>query len=134
MRVIVTVTVPQHLDINAPLPEAEATAQAVIEAARQWAGRGQRVRGRIAKVRPGEAGHRIVREAIEARSQAIVMPMPARRPVGQGAEQDARGGARQAPLPGDHRLGPGRAPAGATPGAGPPADREAVRDGLGLLL
>jgi APA family basic amino acid/polyamine antiporter len=83
VRVIVTVTVPQHLDINAPLPEAEATAQAVIEAARQWAGRGQRVRGRVARVRPDEAGHRIVREALDARSQAIVMPMPARRPSGR---------------------------------------------------
>ena len=83
VRVITTITVPQHLDINAPLPEAEGTAQAVIEAARQWAGRGQRVRGRIVKVRPDEAGHRIVREAIEARSQAIVMPMPVRRPSGK---------------------------------------------------
>jgi APA family basic amino acid/polyamine antiporter len=83
VRVITTITVPQHLDINAPLPEAEATAQAVIEAARQWAGRGQRVRGRIVKVRPDEAGHRIVREAMDARSEAIVMPMPARRPSGK---------------------------------------------------
>jgi APA family basic amino acid/polyamine antiporter len=83
VRVVTTVTVPQHLSIDAPLPAAEATAQAVIEAARQWAGRGQRVRGRIAKVRPDEAGHRIVREAIEARSQAIVMPMPLRRPSGK---------------------------------------------------
>jgi APA family basic amino acid/polyamine antiporter len=83
LRVIVTVTVSQHLDIDAPLPEAEATAQAVIEAARQWAGRRLRVRGRIVKVRPGEAGHRIVREAVEARSDAIVMPMPTRRPSGK---------------------------------------------------
>jgi basic amino acid/polyamine antiporter, APA family len=83
VRVIATVTVPQHLDINAALPEAEATAQAVIEAARQWAARGQRVRGRIVKVRPDEAGHRIVREARDARSNAIVMPMPARRPSGK---------------------------------------------------
>ena len=56
---------------------------AVIETARQWAGRGQRVRGHVVKVRPGEAGHRIVREAIEARSDAIVMPMPQRRPSGK---------------------------------------------------
>ncbi|HZO59728.1 MAG TPA: universal stress protein [Solirubrobacterales bacterium] len=83
VRVITTITVPQHLDINAELPQAEATAQAVIEAARQWAARGQRVRGRIAKVRPDEAGHRIVREAVDARSQAIVMPMPERRPSGK---------------------------------------------------
>jgi APA family basic amino acid/polyamine antiporter len=83
VRVISTVTVPPALELDAPLPDAEATAEAVIETARQWAGRGQRVRGRVVKVRPGEAGHRIVREAIEARSNAIVMPMPQRRPSGK---------------------------------------------------
>jgi APA family basic amino acid/polyamine antiporter len=35
------------------------------------------------KVRPGEAGHRIVRAAVDARSDAIVMPMPVRRPSGK---------------------------------------------------
>jgi basic amino acid/polyamine antiporter, APA family len=83
VRVITTITVPRHLAIDAPLPEAEATANAVIETARQWAGRRQRVRGRVARVRPGEAGHRIVREAIDSRSDAIVMPMPHRRPSGR---------------------------------------------------
>jgi basic amino acid/polyamine antiporter, APA family len=83
VRVLSTVTVPPALDLDAPLPEADATAAAVIETARQWAGRGQRVRGRVARVRPGEAGHRIVREAIEARSDAIVMAMPQRRPSGR---------------------------------------------------
>jgi basic amino acid/polyamine antiporter, APA family len=83
VRVLATVTVPQHLDIEAPLPRAEETAAQVIETARQWAGRGQRVRGKIVKVRPGEAGHRIVREAIEARCDAIVLPMPRRRPSGK---------------------------------------------------
>src|SRR2546430_17090407 len=80
VRVISTITVPPALDLDAPLPEAEATAAAVIETARQWAGRGQRVRGRIVRVRPGEAGPKIVREAIDARSDAIVMPLPRRRP------------------------------------------------------
>jgi APA family basic amino acid/polyamine antiporter len=80
--VLSTVTVPQHLSLDAPLEKAEGTAQAVIETARQWVGRGRRVRGRIVKVRQGEAGHRIVREAREARSDAIVMPMPASRPSG----------------------------------------------------
>jgi APA family basic amino acid/polyamine antiporter len=83
LSVVVTVTVPHHLDIDAPLTEAEQTAQTVIETARQWAGRRQRVRGHIVKVRPGEAGHRIVREAIAVRSDAIVMPMPVRRPSGK---------------------------------------------------
>jgi basic amino acid/polyamine antiporter, APA family len=83
VRVIVTIDVPQHLEIEAPLPEAEATAQAIIEEARQWAGRRQRIKGQVAKVRSGEAGHRIVREAIEARAEAIVMPMPSHRPAGK---------------------------------------------------
>jgi len=83
VRVISTVTVPQHLDIEAPLPRAEETAAQVIETARQWAGRGQRVRGKVVKVRPGEAGHRIVKEALEARCDAIVLPMPRRRPSGK---------------------------------------------------
>jgi basic amino acid/polyamine antiporter, APA family len=83
VRVLSTVTVPQHLDIEAPLPGAEELAAQVIETARQWAGRGQRVRGKVVKVRPGEAGHRIVKEALEARCDAIVMPMPRRRPSGR---------------------------------------------------
>ena len=83
VRVLSTITVPPALDLDASLPEAEEVAAAVIETARQWAGRGQRVRGHIVKVRPGEAGHRIVREAIEARSDAIVMPMPQRPPSGK---------------------------------------------------
>src|SRR6185503_2474347 len=83
VRVISTITVPPALDLDAPLPEAEATAAAVIETARQWAGRGQRVRGRVVRVRPGEAGHRIVKEATDAHSDAIVMPMPHRRPAGR---------------------------------------------------
>ena len=83
VRVLVTITVPQHLDLNASLPEAEATAREIIEAARQWAGRRQRIKGTVVKVRSGEAGSRIVREAVESRANAIVMPMPHRRPAGK---------------------------------------------------
>jgi hypothetical protein len=83
VRVVVTVTVPQHLDLTAPLPEAEATAQAIIEATRQWAGRGQRIKGVVAKVRAAEAGHRIVREAVESKADAIVMALPHHRPPGK---------------------------------------------------
>jgi basic amino acid/polyamine antiporter, APA family len=83
VRVLVTLSVPQHLNVDARLPEAEVTAQAIIEAARQWAGRGQRIKGKVAKVRSGEAGHRIVREALDARADAIVMPMPHHRPAGK---------------------------------------------------
>ncbi len=78
LRVIVTIEVPTSLAIDAPLTEAEMKAQSVIEAARQWVPRGQRVHGTIVRVRPGEAGHRIVREAQQAQVQAIVMAMPHR--------------------------------------------------------
>ena len=81
LRVIVTIEVPTSLDIDAPLTEAEMKAQSVIEAARQWVPRGQRVHGTIVRVRPGEAGHRIVREAEQAQVQAIVMAMPHHRPA-----------------------------------------------------
>jgi basic amino acid/polyamine antiporter, APA family len=83
LRVIVTIEVPTHLDIGAPLPDAELKAQRVIETARQWVRRGQRVHGTIVRVRPGEAGHRIVREAQQAHVQAIVMAMPQHRPPGR---------------------------------------------------
>jgi APA family basic amino acid/polyamine antiporter len=83
VRVLVTMNVPQHLDIDAPLPEAEALAQTIIEAARQRAERGQRVKGRVLRVRPGEAGHRIVREARALQATAIVLSMPHHRPAGK---------------------------------------------------
>jgi hypothetical protein len=35
------------------------------------------------KVRSGEAGHRIVAEAIDSRAEAIVMSMPSTRPPGK---------------------------------------------------
>ena len=81
LRVIVTLEVPANLDIGAPTVAGEMKAQSVVEAARQWVHRGQRVHGAVVRVRPGEAGHRIVREAQQAGVQAIVMAMPQRRPV-----------------------------------------------------
>ena len=83
VHVLVTLTVPQHLSLDAPLGDVEQTAQQIIEVARQWASRRQRVRGRVAKVRPGEAGHRIVREAVALHADAVVVPMPAHRPPGK---------------------------------------------------
>jgi APA family basic amino acid/polyamine antiporter len=83
VRVVVTLEVPRHLAIDADLGEAEANAGLVVETARQWAARGQRVRGQIEKVRPGAAGHRIVQIAQELHANAIVMPMPHRRPPGK---------------------------------------------------
>jgi basic amino acid/polyamine antiporter, APA family len=83
VRVVVTLEVPRHLAIDADLGEAEVNAGLVVETARQWAARGQRVRGQIQKVRPGEAGHRIVQIALALHANAVVMPMPHRRPPGR---------------------------------------------------
>jgi basic amino acid/polyamine antiporter, APA family len=83
VRVVVTLEVPRHLSIDADLGEAEVNAGLVIETARQWAARGQRVRGQVEKVRAGEAGHRIVEIARQLRADAIVMPMPHRRAPGK---------------------------------------------------
>jgi APA family basic amino acid/polyamine antiporter len=83
VRVVVPLEVPSHLDIDAPLEAAEVSATQIVELGRQWARRGQRVHGSILKVRPGEAGHRIVQEAREAHADAIVMAMPNHRPTGK---------------------------------------------------
>jgi APA family basic amino acid/polyamine antiporter len=75
--VLVTITVPATSPIDAQLPDQEARAQEIIDSARVLGGR--RVTGHWEKVRPGEAGRRIVDEAREIRARAIVMSLPRRR-------------------------------------------------------
>jgi basic amino acid/polyamine antiporter, APA family len=78
IHVVATITVPASAPIDAPLPEQEAKALAAIDSARVLGGR--RVTGHWEKVRPGEAGRRIVDEARSMRARAIVMPLtPSRR-------------------------------------------------------
>jgi APA family basic amino acid/polyamine antiporter len=74
--VLVTITVPQALPLDAKLLVQEASAAASIEHARRLVGR--RVSGRVVKVRAGQGGRVIVEEARAIRSQAIVMPLPPR--------------------------------------------------------
>ena len=74
--ILMTVTVPNALPIDAPLPEAESAADSVIEQARLIGGR--RVTGHVERVRAGQAGRRIVQEATEMRAAAIVVPLPRR--------------------------------------------------------
>ena len=74
--VLMTVTVPNALPIDAPLPEAVAQADSVIEQARLIGGR--RVTGHVERVRAGQAGRRIVEEATDMRAAAIVVPLPRR--------------------------------------------------------
>jgi APA family basic amino acid/polyamine antiporter len=77
IHVLATISVPPNLPIDAELAEREAEAQAVIDSARVRGGR--RVTGHWEKVRPAQAGRRIVDEAREINARAIVMSLPPRR-------------------------------------------------------
>jgi basic amino acid/polyamine antiporter, APA family len=77
IHVLVTITVPTNSPINAAMPEQEAKASSIIDSARVRGGR--RVSGHWEKVRPGQAGRRVVEEAREIRARAVVMPLPPRR-------------------------------------------------------
>ena len=76
VHVVVPITVPNALPIEAAMPDREAAAQAVIEQACMQGG--SRVSGHWEKVSAGQAGNLIVREAQEIGAQAIVMAMPPR--------------------------------------------------------
>ncbi len=78
IHVLVTITVPNSSPIDAPLPEQEAAAQGAIDSARVLGGR--RVTGHWEKVRPGQAGRRVIDEALAIEARAIVMPRPRKRP------------------------------------------------------
>ena len=73
IHVLVTISVPASIPIDAVLPDQEAAAQSIIEQAKLQAGR--RVSGRWEKVRAGQTGRRIVDEARAMKAEAIVMPM-----------------------------------------------------------
>jgi APA family basic amino acid/polyamine antiporter len=77
IHVLVTITVPPNSPIDASMPEQEARAASLIDSARVRGGR--RVTGHWEKVRPGQAGRRIVEEAREIRARALVMSLPPRR-------------------------------------------------------
>jgi basic amino acid/polyamine antiporter, APA family len=76
IHVLVWIAVPQSSPIDAQLPDAEESAESLIEQARLQGGR--RVTGHTEKVRPGQAGRMIVDEARELHAQAVVMPLPPR--------------------------------------------------------
>jgi basic amino acid/polyamine antiporter, APA family len=77
IHVLVTISVPPNSPIDASMPEQEARAASLIDSARVRGGR--RVTGHWEKVRPGQAGRRIVEEARDIRARAIVMSLPPRR-------------------------------------------------------
>jgi APA family basic amino acid/polyamine antiporter len=82
VHVVVLVTVPNHLPIDADMPDAERAAQQTIDAARVLGGR--RATGHVEKVRPGQGGRRIVEEAREIKARALIMALP-RRPRAAGS-------------------------------------------------
>ena len=76
IHVLVTITVPNSLQIDAPMPEAEAVADSIIEQAKLQGG--GRVSGHWEKVRAGQAGRRIIEEAQDMRAAAVIMTLPRR--------------------------------------------------------
>jgi APA family basic amino acid/polyamine antiporter len=76
IHVLVTITVPNSMDIDAPMPEQDTLAGSIIEEAKVAGG--GRVSGHVERVRAGQAGRRIVEDAIKMRAAAIVMPLPRR--------------------------------------------------------
>jgi APA family basic amino acid/polyamine antiporter len=77
IHVLVTITVPPNSPIDADMPEQEALASSIVDSARVRGGR--RVTGHWEKVRPGQAGRRVVEEAKDIRARAVVLPLPPRR-------------------------------------------------------
>jgi APA family basic amino acid/polyamine antiporter len=76
IHVLVTITVPNSLQIDAPMRDAEAEADSIIEQAKLQGG--GRVSGHWEKVRAGQAGRRIIEEAQDMRAAAVVMTLPRR--------------------------------------------------------
>jgi basic amino acid/polyamine antiporter, APA family len=76
IHVLVTITVPNSMEIGAPMPDQDTAARSVIEEAKVAGG--ARVTGHVERVRAGQAGRRIVEDAVDMRAAAIVMPLPRR--------------------------------------------------------
>jgi APA family basic amino acid/polyamine antiporter len=76
IHVLALVTVPHALPLRAPMDDAQAKADSAIEQARVQGGR--RVSGHSEKIRPGQAGRRVIEEATAMRAAAIVLAMPRR--------------------------------------------------------
>jgi basic amino acid/polyamine antiporter, APA family len=76
IHVLVTITVPNALEIAARMRDAEAAADSIIEQAKLQGG--GRVSGHWEKVRAGQAGRRIIEEAQDMRAAAVVLALPQR--------------------------------------------------------
>jgi len=76
IHVLVTINVPYSLPIGARMKDAEEAARSIIEQAKVQGG--GRVSGHIERVRPGQAGRRIIEEAQDMHAAAVVLPLPRR--------------------------------------------------------
>ncbi len=73
IHVFAIVPVPTHLPLDAPLEDAEADANSLVEQAKLIGG--LRVTGHIERVRPGQEARAIIEEARSIKAAAIVMPL-----------------------------------------------------------
>jgi basic amino acid/polyamine antiporter, APA family len=78
IHVLVIMTVPTALPLDAILYEQEMTSLSILEEARIRGGR--RITGGVIRVRPGQEGRAIVEHAKEIGAEAIVMPLQVGRP------------------------------------------------------
>jgi APA family basic amino acid/polyamine antiporter len=76
IHVLVTINVPYSLPIGAAVKVEVAAARSLIEQAKIQGG--GRVSGHIERVRPGQAGRRIIEEAQDMHAAAVVLPLPRR--------------------------------------------------------
>ena len=76
VHVLVTISVPYSLPLDAPVSEQQALAASIVEQARIQGGR--RVTGHWERVRAGQAGRRIIQTAETLRATAIVLGLPRR--------------------------------------------------------
>ena len=73
IHVFAIVTVPTHLPLDAPLEDAEAEANSMIEQSKLIGG--LRVTGHIERVRPGQEARAIIEEVRSIKAAAVVMPL-----------------------------------------------------------
>jgi len=73
IHVVAIVPVPTHLPLDAPLEEAEAEANSLVEQSKLIGG--LRVTGHLERVRPGQEARAIIEEAEDIKAAAVVMPL-----------------------------------------------------------
>jgi basic amino acid/polyamine antiporter, APA family len=76
IHVVVWITVPNAVPLDAEMPEQQMAADAIVEQAKLAGGR--RVSGHVEKVRSGQAGRLVIGQAKQMHAAAIVMPLPPR--------------------------------------------------------